>query len=400
MADSTKNENTASKSSHSLNEIDDFTQKLLDKKVELTLFPDEEEITSSQLQGSMNEAQRKNAETSMLNALDQMRKERGQSTIEEEESNFRTGQHQEAAGGEQTSGEEDDFVSVDPNRYETHHREDHFEKQEKRPPRQKLTKKPKFWIITSIAALVVLMFAGYVWKVEFYDPAHQTNTQQTEAYDRLVSYADEYPMMSDSQKKEILKLEADYNSLPAAKKEEINAYFANPKHTGQTFTDLLAQTKQAGLLAENPGLAELQDYARNYNSYSQAQKDDIVNRLDAYNALNEGGKAQINADFVTAAGSDFMTLYNEAKSRLDSQTQPASSQPAAPDQEQPPAAVDENSAYRQQLSDQLDQLIIDRQNYVYFLNAEEMPVEGDEILAQYDAQIAQVQAELSALGSN
>ncbi|MDE5758440.1 MAG: hypothetical protein K2H85_07485, partial [Allobaculum sp.] len=69
------------------NEIDDFTRKLLDKQVELTLFPDDD-ITSSALEGTMSEAQRKNAEFSMLTALDQVRRERGQTPISEEEKRY------------------------------------------------------------------------------------------------------------------------------------------------------------------------------------------------------------------------------------------------------------------------------------------------------------------------
>lgn len=77
------------------NEIDDFARKLLDKQAEMALFPDDDNFTTSALEGSLSEAQRKNAETSMLNALDQLRMERGQETIEEEEQHYAAAHPQE-----------------------------------------------------------------------------------------------------------------------------------------------------------------------------------------------------------------------------------------------------------------------------------------------------------------
>lgn len=385
-----------------VNEIDEFAQKLLDKKVELALFPDDDDITSQSLEGSMSEAQRKTAETSMLNALDQLRKERGQSTIEEEEASYRSrygdqddlDSAPEKKPAETDPQQEDDtYLSVEPNRYETVHREDHFEKSEKRPQKSGGSHK-KIWIIAAIVAILAALFAGYVWKTTVYDPAHQSDPEQTEAYDRLVNFADEYSMMSDAQKKDIVKLEADYNSLPEARKTEINEYFQNPKHTGQSFTDLLAATKQNQLLAENPGMQELLSYASSYNSLEQAGKDDIINRLDAYNALNDEAKSQVNTAFSTATGKDFMTLYNETRARLDAASAQPADQPVDDGQAPVDGAQAGDPSSQAELQAQLEQLQIDRQNYVAFLESEGMPVEGDEILASYDAQIAQISAAL------
>ena len=94
MSDSEQNKNQTPENPDSSfpkdqNEIDDYTQKLLDKQVEYLLFPeDDSDVTTSSLEGTMSEEQRRVAEETMLSALDQLRKERGQVSIEEEENQF------------------------------------------------------------------------------------------------------------------------------------------------------------------------------------------------------------------------------------------------------------------------------------------------------------------------
>lgn len=403
------------------NEIDDFTQKLLDKKAELVLFPDDD-FTSSSLEGTMSEAQRKTAETSMLNALDQLRQERGQSTIEEEERQYAKnhpesvdGSHYENQAGSASSSRHEQassFIPVEPNRYETTKREDHFEKQEKRPRRKKkLYQYPRFWMIVGLIALIAALFGGYVWKVTVYDPAHVADDSQTQAYERLVNFADEYPMKSDAQKKEVVNLEGDYNSLPQAKKDEINEYFQNPKHVGKTFVELLDETRQANLHEQNPELGALLDYARQYTSLDEPGKLDIIHRIDAFNSLNDQGKAEVNQILQDATGKDFMTLYNEAQAQVnaaannpapadsaaneptaqpDAAANPENNDAAGTDGAQPNASVNPNA----ELENQLNRLYADRANYQQFLADEGMAGTSDEITQQYDAQIAELEAQL------
>lgn len=269
MSDKERQDQTDSiaseKNDHPINnDIDEYTQKLLDRRAELTLFPDDDEdFTSSSLEGSLTDFQRRNAEQSMLNALDQLRKERGQVSIAEEERNFE--QNGEKREGHQNEGKEEYYKGIVPNRYENSNRLDHFLVTEPRPQTKKeLWKRPIFWVIFCGCIMIATLFGAFAWKVTVYDPQHATDVDQAYAYRKLVNYADEFPMMSDRQKKEIVNLEADFNSLPLAKKDEINTYFSNPKHTGKTFTALLEEYKKTIEVEQDSRIQELLDLARNW----------------------------------------------------------------------------------------------------------------------------------------
>ncbi len=398
-----------------VNEIDDFTQKLLDKRVEMALFPDEDDFTSSSLEGSLSEAQRKTAEDSMQQALDQLRKERGQRSIEEEEEEYDLlyPSKNKPVSNKTAEQQARDFYDVEPNRYETRSRQDHFEKQEKRPGHGPLTKRAKITIFVLVIILLAAMFGGYYWKVAVYDPAHVTDTAQEEAWKRLVNYADEYSMMSDAQKQEILKLEEDYNSLPEGKKKEINEYFANPKHTGKSFVALFAEIRSASLAESNPGLSDLLAYVSNYGTLDEAGQNDIVNRVDVFNALTQEGKDLINLVLKDQTGSDFLALVDQANKRIEQQ-EPASENSQA-EQTQPQA--DQNTGNEQAQTDQtptdttgqdvqyndntdvtqkrleLASLIADRDEYISFLDSEGLS-HDDEILNEYNAKIADLRAQL------
>lgn len=423
-----------------VNEIDDFTQKLLDKQAEMTLFPDDDNFTTSALEGSLSEAQRRNAETSMLNALDQLRMERGQETIEQEEQNYAAAHpesaklHAASAHRKKTAGkaashtsqsshkeqpdsrsEHPSYVSIEPTRYETTSREDHFEVQEQRPVQKKFYQKPRFWILTCIVLLLAAMFGTYAWKVTVYDPQHATDVAQNQAYNRLVNYADEYPMMSQAQRREILNLEGDYTTLPSARQKELNEYFENPKHAGKTFEALLAETKEAVASEDSAHLAPLLEYAGSWDSLDEATRHDIVNRLTAYNSLSASGKAQVDELLMQKAGKNFMDIYNETKAGLEGNNVSASSQastqnsagqsqqqttpvqPSQPAAAQPEESVAEQPAQTytgtaEELQAELNQLIADRDAYLEFLADEGDP--EDEILNQYNLQIAQLQSQL------
>lgn len=410
----------------STNEIDDFTQKLLDKKAEMLLFPDDDQdFTSSSLEGTMNEAQRKTAESSMLSALDQLRQERGQTTIEEEERRFalshprkggRKGNTASSGSSKSGSGQTKDsipdktgasssssgYVSIEPNRYETKTREDHFEKQEERPARtEPFYRRPRFWLIVAAIAVVAALFGAYAWKVTVYDPQHVSDAQQDYAYEKLINFADEYSMKSEAQKKDILSLEADYNSLPEAKKNEINEYFQNPKHTGKTFVELLNEMKQAALNEQDPNYLAMTDYANQYASLAEADQLEIVNRIGPYEALNDAQKEHINSILQASTGKDFMTLYNEAKAQTQpadaasgeqnaaaTQASDADAAPAVPAADDGTAGADTNAALQQELN----QLYADRDSYLQFLSEEGETT--DEIAEQYNAQIAALEAQL------
>lgn len=377
MSDKERQDQTDSiaseKNDHPINnDIDEYTQKLLDRRAELTLFPDDDEdFTSSSLEGSLTDFQRRNAEQSMLNALDQLRKERGQVSIAEEERNFeKNGEKRE---GHQNEGKEKYYKGIAPNRYENSNRLDHFLVTEPRPQTKKeLWKRPIFWVIFCGCIMIATLFGAFAWKVTVYDPQHATDVDQAYAYRKLVNYADEFPMMSDRQKKEIVNLEADFNSLPLAKKDEINTYFSNPKHTGKTFTVLLEEYKKTIEVEQDSRIQELLDLARNWQTIDGTKRNTVVDYYDVYQALEENQKETVNQAFKEGTGLTFVEVYNQTSAGLSG------------------VPVQTNA----DIQAQIDSLTKDRDNYLKFLQEEGESGENDAILQQYNEQIAALQAKL------
>ena len=64
-------------------EIDDFAKALLDKKTDMAIYANRSDTIDQTKE--KNEDERKAAEQTLSSALDMLRKERGQSTIAEEE---------------------------------------------------------------------------------------------------------------------------------------------------------------------------------------------------------------------------------------------------------------------------------------------------------------------------
>lgn len=377
MSDKERQDQTDSiaseKNDHPINnDIDEYTQKLLDRRAELTLFPDDDEdFTSSSLEGSLTDFQRRNAEQSMLNALDQLRKERGQVSIAEEERNFE--QNGEKREGHQNEGKEEYYKGIAPNRYENSNRLDHFLVTEPRPQTKKeLWKRPIFWVIFCGCIMIATLFGAFAWKVTVYDPQHATDVDQAYAYRKLVNYADEFPMMSDRQKKEIVNLEADFNSLPLAKKDEINTYFSNPKHTGKTFTALLEEYKKTIEVEQDSRIQELLDLARNWQTIDGTKRNTVVDYYDVYQALEENQKETVNQAFKEGTGLTFVEVYNQTSAGLSG------------------VPVQTNA----DIQAQIDSLTKDRDNYLKFLQEEGESGENDAILQQYNEQIAALQAKL------
>lgn len=377
MSDKERQDQTDSiaseKNDHPINnDIDEYTQKLLDRRAELTLFPDDDEdFTSSSLEGSLTDFQRRNAEQSMLNALDQLRKERGQVSIAEEERNFE--QNGEKREGHQNEGKEKYYKGIAPNRYENSNRLDHFLVTEPRPQTKKeLWKRPIFWVIFCGCIMIATLFGAFAWKVTVYDPQHATDVDQAYAYRKLVNYADEFPMMSDRQKKEIVNLEADFNSLPLAKKDEINTYFSNPKHTGKTFTALLEEYKKTIEVEQDSRIQELLDLARNWQTIDGTKRNTVVDYYDVYQALEENQKETVNQAFKEGTGLTFVEVYNQTSAGLSG------------------VPVQTNA----DIQAQIDSLTKDRDNYLKFLQEEGESGENDAILQQYNEQIAALQAKL------
>lgn len=371
------------------NTIDEFTQRLLDKQTEMLLFPDDDsDMTTASLEGSMSAEQRRNAETTMLNALDAMRRERGQKTIEEEEREFsaqhpnRSHRRLSARSKQEKSRPESEKRSLKPGVYEISDTESP-KTSASQPAAKKIYQKRSFQIGAVIVCILLLLFGAYA----LYQPSHASSAQQDAAYARLVNYADEYSMMSDAQKLNLVNLESDYELLPQNKKEEINAYFQNEKHTGKTFDELLEEVRGDVVARDNPSYNDLLSFAQGYNAADESTKAQILTKIDAYHALDEEARSRIDEAMRQTTGRTFVQVYNEYKESHAEDL--ASVEPVDPAQSAEQTPADGTDPV---LRSQLDDLIALREEYAAFLASEGL--EEDAILAEYDQQIAELQAQL------
>lgn len=430
-------------------------------------------MTSSSLEDTMNEEQRREAESTMLSALDQLRKSRGQMTIEEEEAYYQkknpskrkksgktasqskkeqgkphseqenrsdlnnqpdldpdsarkqkqsassesgvseNPQHstaetkqsdtvkkeedrlwilpenvQRAANeplknrkdksgfqGKRTRSAMDLLQSRNPNRYEKKRREDHFEVSEKRPASQRkgLFGKNKTAVLLA-CALIVGLFGAYVWKESVYNPSHYLSEEQQQLHDWLIAYADEYNMMSDAEKNELLSRTEQIEQIGASQKETLQTYFAT--HTGSSLDELIQilTDKRQGEL-EDPVYLDLLQYTEHFSSYDDTERHTIVEKESVYQSLSDLQKKHIDDAMSKASGAGFeQTIANEREKM----------------------AV-EKKEKETQLAKEISELQSDKDNYVQFVESEGKNPAEDDLVKEYDEKISALQDQLQTL---
>ena len=324
-------------------DLDAFAKALLNKKTEMALFAEEEEMTSQ----SLDNKQRKAAEETMSSALDLLRKERGQVSIEEEEEAYVYDQNKDLFDTSNIGKNvtfESIFNSMDSQAAQKLKEEQEKEKeqeealQEEENPKKKKGKKEKKekskpvsskevkkqkqkrYAIAAAICFVLLLLSGYAYKVAVYDPAHVITEAQQKSYDKLVSYADEWDMLSDAEKLEILDLEDEYNDLIEPQKEKINSYFV--EQTDKKFTSLLKQMKKLSKDQKdekNENYIAIMNYITGWSSRSDADKKLILNYQATYDQLSKYLKGKINDKCVEETGNTFISLCKDQKDIVDSE---------------------------------------------------------------------------------
>lgn len=418
-------------------EIDDFAKALLDKKTDMAIYAKtSESIDTSQ---KNDNEERKAAEQTLSSALDMLRKERGQSTIAEEEQKFYYSQLSE------TDDLDDDFTtssiedlktqSFDVNtvaRALQDYDQDqeirtklkidlnksnakgvrHEKKNENKPVRKKKKRRSRKKIAAIVAAVFVFAacLGGYAYKVYVWDPAHVVTKAMQKAYDKLVSYADEYgsdldsdaTLMSDSERFELLDMDADYESLNATQKESINAYFK--EQTGKTYNQLVKELKEMKeQIGEdsNGNYQKLSSLLSSWNSLTATQQYQILDLANAYQSLPEKLQERIDELARANADSGFTELVEKVQ-----QDKNAADQKEAQSQQQ-------QSSVQSQLQSAQAQLA-NYQEYAQTLNTElaSAQANGDsataselqsaitsnnQTISRLQAQIESLQSQLNAL---
>lgn len=335
-------------------EIDDFAKALLDKKTDMAIYNSESHGETEETDPAQD---RKAAEETLSSALDMLRMERGQSTIEEEEK-----QYYYSRLTEDDDFDDEDFTTSSIEELKTQsfdvnqvtqalHEYDqdrevktklkvdmnksnaagfsHDSKQE-----QKAAKKKKSKLKWVLIAVFVLLFAGclggYAYKVYVWNPAHIITDEMQQAYDKLVSYADEYgsdldsnaTLMSDSERFELLDMDKDYETLNDIQKEDINAYFK--EQTNKTYKQLVKELRELRDLINdeaNASYKTISDLLVGWSSLTAEQQYQVLDLYEDYQNLPEKLKERINELSQANAGYDFTKLNENIRKAKEAQTQ-------------------------------------------------------------------------------
>lgn len=346
---------------------EDVAKALLNKRTEVALYKDLE--VKKEEPKPLTRTEIKQAEQSMSSALDLLRKERGQKSIEQEEIEYSFNQKMNEYDllDDMTSQSVTDKMNLELVRQATMHVKQDLEdtdmnedklvlektgsnktgkhkkvsstsKHKKISDTQKMSKtskhkkleqtgkmkkvepeekKKSFTVLKIVLTVVLVGFAlmgGYAYKLYVYDPQNVVSEQQQEAYDRLIAYADEYDMMSESEKLELLDMQEDYDCLLSKQKSAINDYFKDVNHVGKTYTALIKELqKLKDSLEDESGEAyqSLKAFLEGWPEFDDYSKRMIISYKPYYDSLNTTLQKKIDDIARTNCKKSFMTLYNE-----------------------------------------------------------------------------------------
>lgn len=185
----------------------------------------------------------------------------------------------------------------------------------KRQEKEIKEKKPlsfeKKLLFGAIAILLVLL-AGYSYVVLIRNPQMNPTEEQTQLYDKLVEYADEWDMLSDTEKNELLDIEEEYDGLLTIQKSKINDYFS--EQTGSTLNDVInnLKKKQKEETNENdPSYRVLYEYLKDWDNHTDNMKMAIITYKGLYDSLTPGLQTKINNFTKTKLDATFNTLYRQ-----------------------------------------------------------------------------------------
>ncbi len=448
------------KNSKENQEIDAFAKALLHKKTEMALYKDQEQ--NEETKKPMTKPERQYAEKTMSSALDLLRKERGQLTIEEEEEQYRRQNEEQEQHIQEVEDFTTDSIHQEPNldqndmlasiysSIEIPKKEEKkkasFKKpkkvkegkkskekkddkkaekqkedpktdtiknpEEEKPKKEKKKKEPKEpnfftiykkWIIIGVLVFAALLGA-YTYKVTIYDPNNVASEEQNNTYAKLVEYADEWDMLSEAEKMEIIDLEDAYNNLLPKQKDRINNYFK--EQTKETFTAQLKALKALKTTQEDETSPEYQNlvgYVSNWSTKPDEEKAQIIQYKDAYNSLSTSLRQKIDQICIEQAGVTFNTLVAQ-----EEESQAQANAQAQEEAQKAQEAQQEAQQQRNQIQAQIDSLQAQLNDAIVYkadLEAQQasgedvsaMIATNDQTIAYLNEQIAQLQYQMASI---
>ncbi len=334
------------------NHIDDLAKALLDQKTDAKLHHLENiEITTPKPE----DVKRRIEENEIPSALERLRKERGQNE-QPQETNIQA-----------KKDDEEEIEEVVIVKAEEVQEEQVEQKEEPQPKKKKKRRflsnynKFRLGIVLVVLLAIVLLLCGYTYKVMIYDPAHNVSEQQQEYYDKFVEYADEWDMLSDSEKNELLDLQKQYKKLNDTQKVNINAYFK--EQTGKKLTTIfkeLKQQKENEQDEKNTTYLEIKNFMDNWDTYDDTTKANIVYYKDAFNGLNSYLQGKINDIAQEKESKSFLSIISTYEKKAEEEQKEAALESAGLSSEEAQSLLDEAQsdletyeAYKEELEEQL-----------------------------------------------
>lgn len=425
-------------------QLDAFSKALLDKKVDMKLHPD---VYSGSKKMTADE--RSEAEKSLSSALDMLRLERGQKTIEQEEIDYEISQkkvepiedyddfttssiEQEANQSDlnlvhtllqdmsvDTNDSNEEPEEVDPLFEKLKEKKENFKqkkeekskkhKKENKNKKKKSSKKKGLSIFLVILLLGLIALGGYTYKVMIYDPQNIVSTSQQETYDKLVSYADEYGdnMMSDAEKLELINLNEGYQKLLDKQKASINTYFK--EQTKKSYKALLKEIKalkQSQEESSYPSYQEILNILNSWDTISDVDKMAIVDKQSDFNSLPSDLQKAINKSSKDKTGKNFTDLCSEEsalKSEYEQKQAQEAEQQAQKEQakaslQQALAQVQANYSAYQAYGTTLEQALISAQQNGEDTTEIQSAIDtNNQMLNELASQIASYQQQIDAI---
>ncbi len=353
------------------NQIDEYTKALLDSKTKNENASNEEKKTLSQ-------EEKLAAEGRLENALDQLRKQRGQKTIRQEEKEYRRKHSLDimdfTTQAIQYDSDDNSLKAIQKELDQKQNRDRHTitktrmirVDKEDRPLSRKRKKEEDLSLTDTIirkgksgqvklqrlhrtltdpddveihgvlsekekkefrfkshmitvlacACVLALLLTGYAYYSFVYKPEHTITPKMQETYNTLRDYADEWDMSSDTEKIELLKYKSKYNQLLDSQKEEINSYFK--EQTGKTLNKLFSELSSQNKQSKTDSLNRLRDFINQWDNYTDDQKEMILNYVDVYQSLSTSDQQSIDDLCEQVTGSNFNSLVEEEKTSANS----------------------------------------------------------------------------------
>ncbi|MBQ0066079.1 MAG: hypothetical protein KBT48_09985, partial [Firmicutes bacterium] len=167
-------------------------------------------------------------------------------------------------------------------------------------------------ITVSFVVLLFLLLGVYSYVVLIRNPQINPTPEQAQLYDKLVEYADEWDMLSDTEKNELIDIEEDYEHLLSVQKNKINEYYK--EQTGSTLKEIYVDLNKK-LNEEkdetNAPYRVLMDFLNSWENLTDNQKMGVITYKNTFDSIPPSLQSKVNQFTKEKIGMSFNTIYRQ-----------------------------------------------------------------------------------------